>query len=286
MISMSKNRTVSTTIIYLLLISGAAVFIVPLVWMITRSVMGLKDLYNIPPRILPSRVIFEAYFEIWEIAPLHLYIWNTIIIEIFSIIGVTVSATLCAYGFASLRFPFKNLIFGILLSTTMLPAAVTIIPVYILFSKFGWLNTNLPLIIPCFFGGGAFSIFLLRQFFASIPRDFDEAARIYGANTFKIFIYIAVPMCKPAITVVIVNTFLAVWNDFMGPLLYLNKMNKFTLALGLSALSPSGIGVVNGVNTAQIMAICSISIIPVIIVFFIAQNRLISGISIASGIKG
>lgn len=280
-------ENISCILQYTLMIIGAIIFVFPFIWMILKSLMDLKDLNYIPPRLFPSHLQIKAYFEIWKIKPLHLYAINTMIIIFFSVIGATVSSTLCAFGFARLRFPFKKTIFIAVLSTLMLPTAVTMIPVYILFSKLGWINTFLPLTIPWFLGGGAFNIFLLRQFLSTIPKDFDEAARIYGANTWYVFSRIYVPMIKSAVIVVVVQTFIGVWNDFMGPLIYLNKESLFTLSLGLYNLSPSGTGtsVSNWMNTAQLMASSCIAIIPVVIVFFVAQKRLISGVSIASGIK-
>jgi multiple sugar transport system permease protein len=284
--SMKAQRMFSCSIQYFLMVSGATIFMFPLIWMVSKSLMGLNELYTVPPIIFPRDVTFQAYWEIWQIKPFHLFIKNTLIVVFFTVMGATLSSALCAYGFARLRFAGRDAVFGIVLATMMLPAAVTMIPVYILFSKLNWINTLLPLTVPAFFGGGAFNIFLLRQFFQSVPRDFDEAARIDGANTWGIFWRIAMPLCKPALTVVAVLSFKAAWDDFLAPLIYLNSEEKFTMALGLLSLSPAGVGSASFVNSAQVMAVCSIMILPVITVFFLAQKQLISGAVISAGVKG
>ncbi|MBP1991741.1 carbohydrate ABC transporter permease [Paenibacillus eucommiae] len=284
--SIRNTRMMSYGIQYVLMIFGAVIFMFPLVWMVSRSLMGLADLYTLPPRIFPSESTLQAYREIWDIKPFGLFFKNTVIIVVWTVLGGTISSALCAFGFARLRFPLRNLIFGIVLTTMMLPGAVTMIPVYVLFSKLGWVNSLLPLIVPSFFGGGAFNIFLLRQFFATIPKDFDEAARMDGASTWAIFWRICLPLCVPAITVVAVFAFKGAWDDFMGPLIYLNSEEKFTLALGLFSLSPARVGVASFANTAHVMAACSLAILPVITVFIVAQKRLISGTVVSAGIKG
>lgn len=273
---------------YPLLLAGTVVFLFPFVWMVARSFMGLDDLYKVPPIVFPTRWAAAAYDEIWRIRPFFHYIVNTVIVVVFSVVGSTISAALCAYGFARLRFPLRGAIFGVVLATMMLPGAVTMIPVYVLFSQLHWTNSLKPLIIPTFFGGGAFNIFLLRQFFAGLPYDLDEAAKIDGANLWDIFLRIAMPLCKPALTVVAIGAFMNAWNDFMGPLLYLSKETHFTLALGLYALAPGEAGgaTINSITTAQLMAACSLAIVPVVLVFFFAQKRLISGTAISTGIKG
>ncbi|THF80293.1 carbohydrate ABC transporter permease [Cohnella fermenti] len=278
----------SALLAYPLLAAFAIVFLFPLIWMVARSFMGLDDLYKVPPIVFPTKWMANSYSEIWSLKPFPTYIRNTGIVVLCSVIGATLSSALCAFGFARLRFPYRNLIFGIVLSTMMLPGAVTMIPVYVLFSKLHWTNTLLPLIVPTFFGGGAFNIFLLRQFFATLPPDFDEAAKIDGANLWNIFWRISLPLCLPGLTVVAIGTFMSTWNDFMGPLIYLSKEQSFTLALGLYALSPGEAGgsTIGTITTAQLMAACSLAIVPVILVFFFAQKKLISGTAISTGIKG
>lgn len=286
MSSMRNMRILANVLQYTLMTAGAVIFMFPLLWMVARSFMGLSDLLEVPPRIFPSVWKLNAYWEIWSIKPILLYVKNTLVIVAFTVFGTTFSAALCAYGFARLRFPYRNAIFAVVLSTMMLPGAVTMIPIYILFSKLHWVNTYYPLIVPPFFGGGAFFIFLLRQFFSTIPRDFDEAARMDGASLWGIFWRIALPLCSSALAVIAVFAFNGAWNDFMNPLIYLNSEKKFTLALGLYGLSPGGMGAQSYINTAQLMAVCSIAIIPVLFIFFIAQKRLISGAVLSSGVKG
>jgi len=284
--SIRRARFVSYGLQYVLMSLGALIFMFPLIWMVSRSLMGLADLYTLPPLIFPTEPSFSAYREIWDLKPFGLFFKNTLIVVLWTVFGATLSSALCAFGFTRLQFPFRNFIFGAVLATMMLPAAVTMIPVYVLFSKIGWVNSLLPLIVPSFFGGGAFNIFLLRQFFSTIPKDFDEAARMDGASTWVIFWKICMPLCFPALTVVAVFAFKGAWDDFMGPLIYLNSEEKFTLALGLFSLSPAKVGVASFANTAHVMAVCSLAIVPIITVFAIAQKRLISGAVVSSGIKG
>ncbi|WP_179215820.1 carbohydrate ABC transporter permease [Paenibacillus sp. MY03] len=284
--SIRSRITLSFVLQYACMSLGALVFMFPLVWMVSRSFMGLADLYTHPPLIFPTQVSFQAYSEIWSIKPFLLYFKNTMIVVLFTVIGAALTSAICAFGFARLNFPGRNMIFGMVLATMMLPAAVTIIPLYVLFSNLGWINTLYPLTVPAFFGGGAFNIFLLRQFFASLPRDFDEAARVDGSSTWTIFWRICMPLCAPALTVVMVLAFKGAWDDFMGPLIYLNSEDKFTLALGLLSISPAGVGVAPYANTAHVMAICSLTILPVITIFMVAQKKLISGAVVSTGIKG
>lgn len=286
MSSMSRARLSANMVQYALMVAGSIIFLFPLLWMVSRSLMGLSDVLSIPPKLLPTKISWSAYLEIWSIKPILLYIKNTLFVVVVTVFGTTFSTALCAYGFARLRFPFRNAIFMVVLSTMMLPGAITMIPIYIIFSKLGWVNTFYPLIVPAFFGGGAFYIFLLRQFFNGIPRDFDEAARIDGAGLWSIFWRIALPLCAPALVVIAVFSFNGAWNDFMNPLIYINSEKKFTLALGLYQLSPGGVGAQAYITTPQLMAICSIAILPVLAIFFIGQKRLISGASLSTGIKG
>jgi multiple sugar transport system permease protein len=203
------------------------------------------------------------------------------IIVVPVVIGNTFTAALVAYGFSRFKFRHKKTLFIVLLGTMMLPGQVTLIPTYLMFRLFGWTNSILPLVVPAFFGGGAFNIFLIRQFMNGIPTELDEAAFIDGATRFRIFISIILPLVKPALTTVAVFTFMGVWNDFNGPLIYLNDPSKYTLALGLSFF--------RGMYETQwnlLMAATLLVMLPSVIIFFIAQKYIIDGISISSGTKG
>lgn len=196
-------------------------------------------------------------------------------------IGTVFSSALCAYGFARFRFKGKRFLFLVLLATMMLPGQVTMIPMFIMFKEAGWVDTFLPLIIPSFFGGGAFNIFLIRQFMRGIPRDLDEAAFMDGASRWGIFTRIMLPLSKPPLIAVSIFTFMGVWNDFQGPLIYLNTNTKYTLALGLSMFK----GLYN-VEWNMLMAATVLIMLPAIIVFFFLQKYFIEGISLSSATKG
>ncbi len=198
-----------------------------------------------------------------------------------NLVGTVVSSAIVAYGFSRFDFKGKRVWFLILLATMMLPSQVTMIPTYLIYRQIGWVNTVLPLVVPAFFGGGAFNIFLVRQFMSGIPKDFDEAARIDGAGPFKIFARVLVPMCRPVMTAVGIFTFMGTWNDFNGPLIYLYDSKKYTLSLGLAFFK--------GLYTSKwnlMMAATVLVMLPVLILFFIAQDYIIDGIAISSGTKG
>ncbi|RIK35651.1 MAG: sugar ABC transporter ATP-binding protein [Chloroflexi bacterium] len=252
----------------------------PFFWLLSSSLKEPARIWLFPPQWIPSPVRWENYSEALTAAPFHLYLFNTLIIVLANEVGILLTASMAGYSFARLRFRGRELVFTILLATIMLPWAVTLIPRYIMFKSLGWLDTFLPLIVPEWFGGGAFNIFLLRQFFRTIPRDFTDAARIDGAGEFGIYWRIVLPLIKPALTVVAIFTFLNNWNDFMGPLIYLTSPKNFTISLGLAAFK--------GLYTTQwhyLMAASTATILPVLVLFFVAQRYFIQGI-VLSGIKG
>ena len=229
----------------------------------------------------PTELHWENFAKAITSIPFFLYLRNTLIILIPVMIGTIFSSAIVAYGFSRFKFKGKRVWFLILLATMMLPGQITMIPQYLIFRALGWVDTFLPLIVPSFFGGGAFNIFLLRQYMSGIPKDFDEAARMDGAGPFKVFLRIILPMCKPVLTAVAIFTFMGVWNDFNGPLIYLYDSKKFTLSLGLSFFK--------GMYTSQwnqLMAATILVMLPILILFFIAQQYIIDGISISAGTKG
>lgn len=209
---------------------------------------------------------------------------NSVFVVTISTVGALLSASIVAYSFARFRYRWRDLVFMITLGTMMLPAQVTLIPQFILFNELGWINTLLPLWVPAWFGGGAFNIFLLRQFFMSLPRELDEAARIDGASYFRIFWSIILPLSKPALATVAVISFINGWNDFVNPLIYLHSPENFTLSLGLHYFR--SVPEVTGAPTEhQLMAASVMIIAPVIVLFFAAQRYFVRGI-VLSGIKG
>jgi ABC-type glycerol-3-phosphate transport system permease component len=254
-------------------------FILPLLWMISTSLKANRQIFVFPPQWIPNPVIWRNYPDVFDYAPFLLYFKNTMVIEIACIIGVFLSCSLVAYGFARLDAPGKNFLFILMLSTMMLPYQVWMIPLYVLFTKIGWVNTFYPLTIPAFFGNALY-IFLLRQFFMTIPKELEDAARIDGCSYFRIYWQIILPLTKPALATVVIFTFMGVWNDFLGPLLYLQDPEKYTLAIGLQVFLTQ-----HGADWGLLMAASTMVVLPIIVIFFFTQKQFIQGI-VLTGLKG
>ena len=270
---------------YVLLISGSSVFITPLLWMLGTSLKPQTEVYIFPPTFIPRVFRFQNFPDAWNYPHMEFTRWtlNTLLITALVMIGVLVTASLCAYGFARVRFPGRDLWFMAVLASIMLPGQVTLIPLYVLFHRIGWLDTYKPLVLPAYFGGGAFFIFLLRQSFLQIPVDLEDAARMDGCGRFGIWWRIFLPLIKPALTTVAIFTFQGSWNDFYWPLICLSTPEKFTLALGINMFRSSVPWDVTPVGL--MMAAALVMVIPVIIIFFFAQRYFIQGIVI-TGVKG
>lgn len=274
------QRFAGRTLVYLLCLLGSALMLFPLVWLVRSSVMDLGQIFIFPPEWIPRPWRLQNYPEALTTIPFLLYFRNTMTILIPSVLGTVVTSALAAYGFSRLRWPGRDVVFNILLTTLMLPYAVTLIPTFLLWARLDLINSFWPLIIPHWFGGGIFSIFLLRQFFNTLPKELDEAALIDGANPLQILWNIIVPLSRPALIAVGIFAALASWNDFLGPLIYLNDSRKFTLALGLAEFT--------GLYSSQwhlLMAASTVVILPVIVLFFFAQRYFIEGIAL-TGSKG
>lgn len=265
-------------VIYTLLLAGATLFMIPFVWMLSTSLKEGTQVYTWPPVWIPNPVRFDNYSKAWALLPFTTFYLNTLQITALSIIGVVISCTLAAYGFARLRFRGRDFLFIILLSTMMLPGQVTMIPLYIWYSKLGWVNTNLPLIVPAFFGN-PFSIFLLRQFFMTIPHELDDAAKIDGCSFLGIYSRIILPLSKPAVGVVAIFAFTYNWNDFIHPLIYLQSIEQFTIALGLRLFQTN-----TSIEMQSLMAMSIVALIPQLVVFFIAQRHFVQGV-VLTGLK-
>jgi ABC-type glycerol-3-phosphate transport system permease component len=265
-------------VLYAILIGISAIFLLPLIWMISTSLKTNAEAYTWPPVLIPSTLRFENYAEAWNYQNTDFPRWtlNTIFITVTVMVGVLLSSTLCAYGFARIRFPGRNFWFIFTIATIMLPPQVTLIPLYIAFFRIGWLDTFNPLIIPAWFGGGALNIFLLRQFFMGIPSELEDAAYIDGASRLQILFRIFIPLSVPALLTVTIFTFQGVWNDFYGPLIYLRSFDKFTLALGINQFN----GLYGQTQMQYMMAIAFLMTIPMIVVFFVAQRYFIQGITL------
>jgi multiple sugar transport system permease protein len=266
-------------IIWILLVFGALVMIIPFVWLVSTSLKEQRQIFLYPPQWIPDPIRWQNYPESLTVLPFARFVQNTLVVTIITMVGTLLTSSLCAYGFARLRFPGRDLIFMLLLSTLMLPYSVIMIPQYIMFKYLGWIDTYLPLTVPHYFGGGVFNIFLLRQFFRTIPVDLTDAGRVDGASELRIFWQIMLPLARPALTVVAIFTFIASWNDFLGPLIYLSSHDKFTIALGLATFK----GMYN-TQWQYLMAASTVMIIPIIVLFFLAQRYFVQGI-VLTGMK-
>lgn len=270
-----------TTLIYLIIIPGAAVLILPFLWMLSTGLKLPKQIFVMPPQFIPDPPQWKNFYEGWtKYANFNLYLRNTLVVVSNNIIGNLVSCTLAAYGFARLKARGKNLLFLLVLGTMMVPMWVTLIPQYVLFSRLHWTNSFLPLTIPAWFGW-PFFIFLLRQFFLTIPIDLDDAARIDGASSFGVLWYILLPLCGPALATVAVFAFIGNWNNFLSPLIYLRDTNLYTLAIGLQRFQ----GTHGNVQYHYMMAVSTLIVLPIVLVFFLAQRLFVKGI-VMTGIKG
>jgi ABC-type glycerol-3-phosphate transport system permease component len=259
---------------------GSVVFMLPFAWMVSTSFKSTELVYVFPPVWIPNEFRWQNYVEAWVRLPFLTFYKNTLFIVCFNLIGTLLSSSLAAYGFARLRFRGRDFLFLLVLSTLMLPTQVTLIPTYFIFSKLGWVNSLRPLIIPVYFGS-AFNIFLLRQYFMTISRELDDAAKIDGCGFFGIYRRIILPLSKPALGVVAIFQFTYDWNDFFYPLIYINSPKTFPIALGLRMFH----GTLLHVPVQQVMAMTLVSIFPVLLVFVLAQRHFIQGIVI-TGVKG
>jgi multiple sugar transport system permease protein len=262
----------------------ALIFIFPFFWTISSSLKAPSEILTYPPTIIPAVPQWGNYARVFALSPFARWILNTLFVVALGTLGAVLSSSLVAYSFARFQYRGRDFIFMLTLGTLMLPAQVTLIPQYILWSKMGLVNTLYPLWLPQWFGGGAFFIFLLRQFFMTVPRELDEAALIDGANRLRIFWTILMPLCVPALATVTIISFIANWDDYLTPLVYLNSQLMYTLALGLSFFKnyPE-----NGGLPQQhlLMAATVMTTLPPIVLFFAAQRYFVRGI-VLSGLKG
>jgi len=266
-------------LVYALLAAGSVLFLMPFFWMVSTSLKDEVGLFSIPPDWIPNKFKWSNYAAAVQSFPFLRYTLNTTFLTAVTMLGSVLSSSVVAYAFARLRFPGRSFWFVLLLATMMLPAQVTMIPMFVMFKELGWINTYLPLTVPFFFGG-AFYIFLLRQFFLTIPRELSEAAKIDGCPEFFIYARIFLPLSKPALATLAIFTFMGTWNDFLGPLIYLNDDDLFTLALGLRSFQMQ-----HGTRWNVMMAASIIVMMPTIVLFFTCQRYFIEGITL-TGVKG
>jgi multiple sugar transport system permease protein len=274
-----KDR-VRLSFVTLLLLAGSTLILMPLWWMISTSLKSPAEIAQYPPTFFPKEFNFNNYIEAWQTAPFTRWALNTIFLATVGTIGSVLVNSLVAYGFAKIKFKGRNALFVLVLSTMLIPGFVTMVPQYILFSKLGWIDTYLPLLVPAFLGS-AFFIFLLRQFMMGIPNELIEAAVLDGAGHLQIWWHIMLPLTKPALITVAIFSFNGAWNDLLGPLLYINDESKYTLQIGLQTFK----GTVQ-TQWHYLMAMSVTVLLPVVLLFFFFQKYFIEGSNISSGTKG
>jgi multiple sugar transport system permease protein len=263
-----------------LLLGVSLVLLIPLAWLLSTSLKETGKEFEFPPRWMPDPVAWGNYREALTSLPFHLFLRNTLLIELGTLAGTLVTASLVGFAFARLRYPGRDAWFMVLLSTMMLPGIVTLVPHYAIFKTLGWVDTLLPLIVPAWFGGSPFYVFLFRQFFLTIPLELDEAARVDGASSFWIYARILLPLSGPVIASVAIFSFVGHWNAFLEPLIYLNSTGNFTLALGLRLFRSQFTGDWN-----LMMAAATSMIVPMLVLFVCAQRYFTRGI-VMTGLSG
>ncbi len=272
---MSRRQLVQSTVIYALLFLGAALLMVPFFWMLSTSLKTLPEVQTWPIVWIPSQFIWKNYPAVFQRTPFARYLLNSMVIATGGIVGTLIGSSLAGFGFARMRFPGRNTLFFLNLTTLMLPAWVVIVPHFMMFSYVGWLDTYLPFIVPAFFGN-AYHIFLFRQWFLGVPRELEDAARIDGCSTFRIYSQIFMPLSKPVIATVGVFAFFYYWNDLIYPLVYLQSQMKFPVSLGLRMFqTANNAGVV---DMPTMMAASVMALLPCVILFAFAQQLFVQGV--------
>ena len=271
-------------LLHLVLVSGSLLFLIPFVWLIVTSLKTDAQMAVYPPVWIPHPVLWRNYPDALKYLPPSsdyglINVGNTVIIAVMSVIGTVLSSSLVAYGFARLRWPGRDFIFGVLLATMMLPDAVTMMPRFLIFRSLHWIDTLLPLWAPSFFAS-AFNVFLLRQFFLGIPQELEDAAKIDGCTPLGTWWMVMLPQVKPAIAAISIMTFLGAWKDFMGPLIYISSPEKMPVSYVLQLYNSA-----HGGEPGLLMAATTLVILPVVILFFFTQRYFIEGVSL-SGIGG
>jgi multiple sugar transport system permease protein len=270
-------------VFYVLLTIAGLAFFFPFFWAAMTSLKRPAELLLFPPKVFPEIPQWGNYARVFEKVPFFQWALNTVFVVTLGTLGMVLSASLAGYAFARFNFRGRDLLFMITLGTMMLPAQVTLIPQFVLFYKLGWIDTLRPLWIPAWFGGGAFAIFLMRQFLMQLPRELDEAAIIDGAGSFRIYWQLLMPLCKPVLATLTVISLISRWNDYFGPLIYLSDPEKFTLSVGLTFFRkiPEA-----GMPTEHyLMASATMMTLPLIVLFFSAQRYFVQGIAL-TGLKG
>lgn len=275
----NMNEKIKKIAVYIGLCILALAFLFPLFWAAITAVRNPAELGQFPMSIIPKEIHLENFVTAWTAQPFTKYLCNSLIVTVLAVIGMVFSSAVVAYGFARFDFKGKSFLFVLMLSTMMIPWDVLVIPLYMEYNAFGWLDTLKPLIVPAWFGG-AFYIYLMIQFLRGIPVDFEESAFLDGANHWQIFTKIFLPLMKPQLALAAVMYMIVVWNDYLGPLVYISDSDKFTLPIGLSLFKGA-----YTTDYTSIMAITVLMTLPTIIAFFVGQKHILNN-NVSSGIKG
>jgi ABC-type glycerol-3-phosphate transport system permease component len=274
-----KLSTAETIVTYLVILVGAVGLMFPFAWMLSTSLKPLDEVYSYPIIWIPSQIVFENYIDVFKKVPFARYLWNSFVLSVLGIIGNMSGSSLAAFSFARLRYPGRTLFFIMMLSTMMVPVWVTMVPTFIMFSRLGWLDTYLPILLPAYFAVPFFT-FLMRQFFLSVPVEIEDSARIDGCSSFGVFFRILMPLSIPALATVAIFSFFFYWNDLLGPLIYLRSQLKFPVAMGIASFQSEQYA-----NFALMMAAATMALAPMLVVFFFTQRLFIQGVVI-TGVKG
>ncbi|OGO68022.1 MAG: hypothetical protein A2Z37_12355 [Chloroflexi bacterium RBG_19FT_COMBO_62_14] len=274
-----KNRLGSLGA-YLLLVLAAGIMLLPMFWMVSTAFKLFSDTFRIPPMWIPPYLSLANFKRVFTVVPFGPMMFNSVKVATLGSLGQVISCTLGGYAVARMRFVGRQPLFLIILATMMVPYQVVMIPIFIIMKNLGWVNSHNALIVPAFLGG-AFGIFLMRQFFLTLPNELEDAARIDGANPMQVFLYVILPLARPALTALAALSFTAFWNDLLTPLIYLSKMELMTMPVGISFFK--------GLHSTEwnlLMAAALLNITPAAVIFLLTQRQLISGIALSSGIKG
>jgi multiple sugar transport system permease protein len=283
--SARRQKSIANIITYVLLGLGAAIVLVPFLWMVRTSLTAESRLFIFPPQLIPNPVVWRNYIDAWNALPVSFtrFTANTIFITVLAMTAEIFTCSLVAYGFARFRFPGRNILFLLMLSTMMLPGIITLLPTFIIWRQLKLIDTYDPMTLGAWFAWGPAYIFLLRQFFMSIPKEIEEAARIDGANPFQIYWKIMLPLVKPALLAIAVLSFIGNWNNFMGPLIYLNSGEKYPLIMALKFFEQSLSK--EAPLFHFMMAMTTMISFPLLVIYFLMQRNFIEGIT-AGAVKG
>ena len=277
-----RGEEAKRALVYAMLAAGAVLCLIPFLWMISTSLKTDIDVMKVPPELLPGSPRLRNYLDAWGALPFTRFLFNTLFITVLATVAELAASSIVAYGFARFKFPGRRPLFVVLLATMMLPGIVTLVPIFLLWRAFGLINSFDPLVLGALFGGRAFYVFLMRQFFASVPKEIEEAAVLDGAGPLQVYWHIFLPLMKPVLLAAALISFAAHWNSFLGPLVFLNDFDKYTMTLGLHFFQGSATGERPAWNL--MMAMTTLMSVPVLVMFFFAQRRFIEGASF-TGLK-